>query len=316
MLRRKKVALLLVLVILVLSMPTECFGLPDRLPITEAMAKELNSLKASGKMSNDYLDHTIIDLVYISSGSVTSYTYVGDNEDLTINTFNVTPIDNFAASDKITRYVFNLTNQYRPDTEISISVSLPDCESVSVHTYGALKHEAMLAIISGIPDCLANPRLGDTSGSGSKSGSKVTTTEQDWTEKYSPERMVFTTFKIGEKTYTATDGTIKTMDAEPILQNNRTFVPVRSLAYALGATEDDVSWDSQTQTVTLEFENATEVLQLGSQTMLVNDEPMEMDVAPFAENGRTFLPARWIAEPLGAQVDWNEEMQEITITTD
>ena len=42
------------------------------------------------------------------------------------------------------------------------------------------------------------------------------------------------------------------------------------------------------------------------------DEPVEMDVAPFAENGRTFLPARWIAEPLGAQVEWDEETQEVT----
>ena len=37
------------------------------------------------------------------------------------------------------------------------------------------------------------------------------------------------------------------------------------------------------------------------------------DVAPKIVNGRTMLPARFVAESLGAVVAWNAEKQEVTI---
>ena len=37
------------------------------------------------------------------------------------------------------------------------------------------------------------------------------------------------------------------------------------------------------------------------------------DVAPILENGRTMLPARFVAENLGATVSWNDEKQMVTI---
>jgi hypothetical protein len=38
-----------------------------------------------------------------------------------------------------------------------------------------------------------------------------------------------------------------------------------------------------------------------------------MDVAPMINNGRTYLPARWVAEALGYQVDWNAQYQVVII---
>ncbi|SFR16818.1 copper amine oxidase N-terminal domain-containing protein [Desulfoscipio geothermicus] len=300
---KQKLALALVLVMMVVYVAPAFAVIPH---------DALNEIRIGGKWSTDLITHSVIDLVYVSEGSVTTYTYRGDNEELAINKFTVKPQSPTSASQKITPFVFELTNQYRPETDIAVTAAGPD-NTVHTYTYGKYKDNAMLAIISGLPDCLGNPPVHHDSNSDS------------WTSKYSPEEMTkepvtsfaVTTFALNSPTYTITSdsGTMetKTMDVKPIIKEERTFVPVRYLAYALGATESGISWDGSTQTVTLEFENATEILQLGSQTMLVNNEPVEMDVAPFAENGRTFLPARWIAEPLGAQVEWDAEKQETII---
>ncbi len=38
-----------------------------------------------------------------------------------------------------------------------------------------------------------------------------------------------------------------------------------------------------------------------------------MDVTPIIRDGRTYLPARYVAECFGYQVTWNEAMQTLTI---
>lgn len=52
----------------------------------------------------------------------------------------------------------------------------------------------------------------------------------------------------------------------------------------------------------------------GDKVMLVNGVPSLMDVAPFIQNGRTFTPARFVAEALGANVTWEYLGKEIKIT--
>ncbi|MEM4221791.1 MAG: stalk domain-containing protein, partial [Thermoplasmata archaeon] len=54
-------------------------------------------------------------------------------------------------------------------------------------------------------------------------------------------------------------------------------------------------------------------LQIGNKTMYVNNSPIVIDVPPIIIEGRTLLPIRWIAEPLGAQVDWNESEKKVTV---
>lgn len=45
-------------------------------------------------------------------------------------------------------------------------------------------------------------------------------------------------------------------------------------------------------------------LTIDSKTMLVDGSPVEMDVAPFIKDGRTFVPLRFVSEQLGANVTW------------
>ena len=117
-------------------------------------------------------------------------------------------------------------------------------------------------------------------------------------------------FTVGATVYSV-NGVQYVMDVAPYISNGRTFVPVRYLGDALGAT---VSWDAATQTVTLTKGSNTETMNIGSTTMTVNGAAVTMDVAPVIVNSRTMLPARFVAQGLGAQVGWNPATQEVLIT--
>jgi len=54
-------------------------------------------------------------------------------------------------------------------------------------------------------------------------------------------------------------------------------------------------------------------LIIGSPVMLVNQKPVRMDVSPEITNDRTFLPARWVAEALGAEVEWDDTNKQAII---
>lgn len=55
------------------------------------------------------------------------------------------------------------------------------------------------------------------------------------------------------------------------------------------------------------------VLTLGSKTAVVDGVEHQLDVAPFAENGRTFVPIRFVAEALGCTVDYDNATKTVVI---
>lgn len=46
---------------------------------------------------------------------------------------------------------------------------------------------------------------------------------------------------------------------------------------------------------------------------MVDGQPKTMDVAPYLNEGRTMVPARFLAEALGATVEWDEVQQKVTV---
>lgn len=111
-------------------------------------------------------------------------------------------------------------------------------------------------------------------------------------------------FKINSNIYSV-NGVAKVMDVAPYIKDNRTYVPIRYLAYALGVAENDVVWDAAASTATFTKGDKVVVLTIGSTTMTVNGEAQTMDVAPEIVNNRTMLPARFVAEAFGATVGWD-----------
>ncbi|MEG6512400.1 copper amine oxidase N-terminal domain-containing protein [Desulforamulus ruminis] len=113
-------------------------------------------------------------------------------------------------------------------------------------------------------------------------------------------------FIVGQDKYYV-DGDTKgvQMDATPYISpQGRTFVPVRFLGNALGVDNENISWDGEEGKATLTLGEATAELIVGKQQIVTNGQAKEMDVAPELKNSRTFLPARFVAEALGYQVDF------------
>jgi len=140
---------------------------------------------------------------------------------------------------------------------------------------------------------------------------------------------VFLNFFIGEQTYQKNGFTFN-MDTTPTIVENRTFLPIRYVAEALGAK---VEWNQEEQKVTITTTQpflkldgtmttttATTVeLWIGKPTARVNgvDTPIDPNnpaVIPFIlPPGRTMLPLRFVSETLGAKVYWLQETREVLV---
>lgn len=55
-------------------------------------------------------------------------------------------------------------------------------------------------------------------------------------------------------------------------------------------------------------------LKIGSKVYEVNGNAWVMDVAPFLQNDRTFVPVRFVSEALGYDVAWDEKTGTVTIS--
>lgn len=98
------------------------------------------------------------------------------------------------------------------------------------------------------------------------------------------------------------------LEVAPYIKNDRTFIPVRFVADALGAS---VEWDAETGTATLRSEENIIKLTTNDKWMQVSDykpivwRKFKMDTAPHIVNNRMFVPIRYIAENLNCDIQWN-----------
>ncbi len=96
-------------------------------------------------------------------------------------------------------------------------------------------------------------------------------------------------------------------DAEPFIENNRTMVPVRAIAEALGL---DVNYKDGTVVITNPASGKTVTLYLGRSEAMVDGQKVALDVpARVIPPGRTVVPLRFVSEKLGADVKWFETGQ-------
>jgi uncharacterized protein YfaP (DUF2135 family) len=122
---------------------------------------------------------------------------------------------------------------------------------------------------------------------------------------------------IGSKFMTV-NGTKQEIDpgrgTVPVIQNGRTLVPVAAIIQALGG---QVAWDAAARTVTITMGDTELVLTIGSPMARVKGTSTSIDtdpkVVPVIINSRTMLPFRFIAEQLGATVEWNAATRTVVI---
>ncbi|MEG6617487.1 copper amine oxidase N-terminal domain-containing protein [Peptococcaceae bacterium 1198_IL3148] len=113
-------------------------------------------------------------------------------------------------------------------------------------------------------------------------------------------------FKVDSNQYFVNNQTPGTrMDASPFIEQGRTFVPVRYLGNALGVTNENIAWNGSTNKAALTLGDKTAELTIGKKQIVATGQTKLTDVAPMLKTGRTYLPARYVAEALGYQVAWD-----------
>ncbi|RKO65649.1 copper amine oxidase N-terminal domain-containing protein [Desulfofundulus salinus] len=118
-------------------------------------------------------------------------------------------------------------------------------------------------------------------------------------------------FKVSDTKFTV-NGVEQTMDVAPYIKNGRTYVPVRYSAQAVGVAADNILYSGGK--VTLIKGDKVVQFTIGSNVMLINGVAINMDVKAEITNGRTMLPFRYVAQALGAQVNWDPTEQTVTMT--
>jgi hypothetical protein len=109
--------------------------------------------------------------------------------------------------------------------------------------------------------------------------------------------------------------TVSFPDGQPYVdENSRTMIPVRFVTEQLGAK---VSWDNKTQTAVIEKNGIRVDIPIGESTLKVTKagkaQNVKMDTEAVLKEGRTYVPIRFVAEALGAVVDYSDVYRTVGI---
>ncbi len=104
-------------------------------------------------------------------------------------------------------------------------------------------------------------------------------------------------------------------DAQPYIdENSRTLIPLRFVTEALGA---DVSWNQSAKIASVEKNGIRCDITIGSKAMAVTKDgkvdTVMMDTQAVLKDSRTFVPIRYVAEALGAYVDYSNYYRTVGI---
>jgi hypothetical protein len=97
------------------------------------------------------------------------------------------------------------------------------------------------------------------------------------------------------------NGKFISMDVHPIVDNNRLFIPIRSLS-SMGIS---YSWNPSSKIATVKNKNGEYLkITVGSKTAYKGDQAIEMDQAAKSIDGRVLVPIRFVSEALGYHVNY------------
>lgn len=105
------------------------------------------------------------------------------------------------------------------------------------------------------------------------------------------------------------DGRPLQLDTAPIVQAGRVFVPLRRIFESLGA-----SVVYQNGTINATRRDSTVTLHIGSPQATVSGAEQKLDSPPFINGSTTYVPLRFVAQALGANVSYDNASSAVSIT--
>ena len=101
-------------------------------------------------------------------------------------------------------------------------------------------------------------------------------------------------------------------DAQPVVENGTTLVPMRAIFEANSAT---VTWDDQAKRAEAQKDGKTIFLTANSATAIVDSQIYSLNTSAKIIDDRMFVPIDFVAEQLGLDVAWDEATQTFSLTT-
>ncbi len=98
-------------------------------------------------------------------------------------------------------------------------------------------------------------------------------------------------FTVGSASYTLNGETVKT-GAPCIIVNDRTLLPLRALANAIGITDENISYDSAAKTAVLKKGEKEISIQQGSDILISNGVKIPVSTPANAYNSMMYIPVR------------------------
>ncbi len=112
------------------------------------------------------------------------------------------------------------------------------------------------------------------------------------------------------------DGKEIALEPKPVIENDRTLVPIRFVLEELGAEFDWEPKNSHVETVSISKGDISVDLRIDSQLVsyeIDGNHHIITDVAPRIIDGRTFVPIRLISSIFGISIDWDNNNRRVLI---
>ena len=106
------------------------------------------------------------------------------------------------------------------------------------------------------------------------------------------------------------DGATIDPPVDPVIREDRTLVPARAIFEAMGG---QVSWNGEIGEVIVTLDRNEVRLLIGKKDTYVNDLRKPLDVPASIIDGSTMIPIRFVAESIGAVVNWDNDTRTIFI---
>ncbi len=107
--------------------------------------------------------------------------------------------------------------------------------------------------------------------------------------------------------------TFLSIDNPAYMENNITYIPLRTAFEALGAS---VSWDSGNNSASVALGDTSAVLTYGSAAVTKGVQQTVLDYGLVLKNGVSYVPSRLVGEIANAYVEWNYDYATICIYKD